>query len=183
MEERIKNNNIRAMVLTALMIALTFVAGSIIKIPTLNGFIQPGDCMVLLGAVLLGKKRGALSGAVGMAFVDITAGYLIWAPFTFIIKGVMAYFTGVILDRIKEKTYRMYLIAFIVGGVINIVGYFIGNITIGGIIIGTVSGFIPSIIYAGGLVLGDSLQSIVGIIIALILAPIAYKARIKFNLL
>lgn len=183
MEERIKNNNIRIMILTALMIALTFVAGSIIKIPTLNGFIQPGDCMVLLGAVLLGKKRGALSGAIGMAFVDITAGYLLWAPFTFIIKGLMAYFTGVVLDKVREKTYRGYIIAFVIGGIINIVGYFIGNIIIGGIIIGTVSGVIPSIIYAGSLVLGDSLQSIVGVILALILAPIAYKTKIKFNLL
>ncbi len=183
MEEGTKNNNIKVMILTALMIAITFIAGSVIKIPTLNGFIQPGDCMVLLGAVLLGKKRGALSGAIGMAFVDITAGYLIWAPFTFIIKGAMAYFTGVVLDRIKEKTYKGYLIAFIIGGVINIIGYFIGNIIIGGIIIGTVSGFIPSIIYAVSLILGDSLQSIVGIIIALILAPIAYKAKERFNLL
>lgn len=183
MEEMVKNNNIRAMVLTALMVALTYIAGSVIKIPTLNGFIHPGDCMVLLGAVLLGKKRGALSGSIAMAFVDITAGYLIWAPFTFIIKGIMAYFTGVILDRIEDKTYRTHIIAFIIGGIINVVGYFIGNIIIGGIIIGTVSGFIPSIIYAGGLVLGDTLQSIVGIMLALILAPIAYKTRIKFNLL
>ncbi|MDO4535663.1 MAG: ECF transporter S component [Clostridium perfringens] len=183
MEERTKNNNIRVMVLTALMVAITFMVGGVIKIPTLNGFIQPGDCMVLLGAVLLGKKRGALSGAIGMAFVDITAGYIIWAPFTFIIKGAMAYFTGMVLDKVKEKNYKGYLIAFIIGGIINIIGYFIGNIIIGGIIIGTVSGFIPSIIYAISLVLGDTLQSIVGVIIALILAPIAYKAKVRFDLL
>ena len=183
MDERIKNNNIRIMILTGLMIALTFVAGSVIKIPTLNGFIQLGDCMVLLGVVLLGKKRGALSGAIGMILVDITGGYLIWAPFTFVIKGAMAYFTGVILDGVKEKKHITYLIAFITGGIINVFGYFIGNMIIGGIIIGTVSGLIPSFIYAGTLVLGDSLQSIVGIIIALILAPITYKAKLKFNLL
>ena len=178
---KVKNNNIRIMIQTGLMIALTFVAGSVIKIPTLNGFIQPGDCMVLLGAVLLGRKRGALSGAVGMVLVDIWAGYLIWAPFTFIIKGAMAYFTGVILDKIKDKVYKVYLIAFVVGGITNIVGYFIGNAIIGGVIIGTVKGFMPSIIYAISHVLGDLAQSILGIVIALILAPIVSKAKVRLN--
>lgn len=181
MERKARNNSILKMILTALMIALTFVAGSVIKIPTLNGFIQIGDCMVLLGAVLLGKRRGALSGAIGMCFVDITAGYLIWAPFTFVIKGLMAYVVGIILEKKDNIDYKTYVIAFIIGGFINVIGYFMGNAIIGGVIIGNAKGILQSIIYASANIMGDTIQSIIGIIIALILAPSINKAKLKLN--
>lgn len=182
MKQGVKDNKILKMILTALMIALTFVAGSVIKIPTLNGFIQVGDCMVLLGAVLLGKRRGALSGALGMAFVDIAAGYLIWAPFTFVIKGLMAYIVAIILERANNMNYKTYIIAFVVGGFINVVGYFIGNAIIVGIIIGDVQGISQSVIYALANVMGDTIQSTLGVVIALILAPSINKAKLKLNL-
>lgn len=180
MQQSKKNNNLRILILTALMIALTFIAGNIIKIPTFNGFIQIGDCMVLVGAVLLGKKRGALSAGIGMAFVDIAGGYLFWAPLTFIIKACMAYFTALILEKNKNK--KKFIIAFIIGGAINVFGYFLGNIIIGGLILKVVSGFLQSVLYASSYIIGDTLQSIMGIIIALILVPYMNKIRIKFNL-
>lgn len=181
MEQTTKNNDVLKIVLTAFMITLTFIAGSVIKIPIINGFIQVGDCMVLIGAVLLGKKRGALSGAIGMCFVDIAAGYLIWAPFTFIIKGLIAYLVAIILEKAKNINYKIYIIAFIVGGLINIFGYFISNVVIIGLIIGDTQGILQSIIYALANVLGDTIQSILGIIITLILLPSINKAKLKLN--
>lgn len=181
MRRRVKNNTVLKMVLTALMIALTFVAGSVIKIPTLNGFIQVGDCMVLLGAVLLGRRRGALSGALGMALVDITAGYLIWAPFTFVIKGLMAYSVAIILERANSINYKTYVIAFIVGGFINVIGYFIGNAIIVGVIIGDAQGILQSMVYALANIMGDTIQSTLGVIIALIIAPSINKVRLTLD--
>ena len=177
MEQRARNNKVLIMILTALMIALTFVAGSVIKIPTLNGFMQPGDCMILLGAVLLGKKRGALSAAIGMGLIDATSGYLIWAPFSFVIQGAMGFVAGYLFERFKVKNYKAYLISFIVAGFVSLGGYFIANS-----IMGVVHGFLPSVLYAVAHVPGDSSEIIFGIIIALILAPIVNKARVKFNL-
>lgn len=182
MEQRARNNKVLIMILTALMIALTFVAGSVIKIPTLNGFMQPGDCMILLGAVLLGKKRGALSAAIGMGLIDATSGYLIWAPFSFVIQGAMGFVAGYLFERFKVKNYKAYLISFIVAGFVSLGGYFIANAIMGGIIMGAVHGFLPSVLYAVAHVPGDSSEIIFGIIIALILAPIVNKAKVKFNL-
>lgn len=182
MEYKQRNNKVLLMILTALMIALTFVAGSVIKIPTLNGFMQPGDCMILLGAVLLGKKRGALSAAIGMALIDATSGYLVWAPFSFVIQGAMGLVAGILLEKFEKKSYKVYLLSFIVAGFVSLGGYFIGNAIMGGVIMGAVHGFLPSIIYAVAHVPGDSSEIILGIIIALILAPVVNKARIKFNL-
>ncbi len=182
MEQRARDNKVLLMTLTALMIALTFIAGSVIKIPTLNGFMQPGDCMILLGAVLLGKKRGALSAAIGMGLIDATSGYLIWAPFSFVIQGAMGLVAGIILERFERKTYKVYLLSFIVAGFVSLGGYFVANAIMGGVIMGVVHGFLPSIFYAIAHVPGDSSEIILGIIIALILAPIVNKARVKFNL-
>lgn len=182
MEQRARNNSVLLMILTALMIALTFVAGSVIKIPTLNGFMQPGDCMILLSAVLLGKKRGALAAGIGMGLIDATSGYLIWAPFSFVIQGAMGYVAGAIIERATKKSYKTYIISFVVAGFVSLGGYFIGNAIMGGVIMGAVHGFIPTILYAVAHVPGDSSEIILGVIIALILAPIVNKARITFNL-
>lgn len=172
---------IKMLVLTGLMIALTFVAGSIIKIPTLNGFIQPGDCMVLLSAVFLGKKYGTAAGAIGMALVDILGGYIIWSPFTFVIKGLMALTAAIIIEKAKNKNFKTYLVAFIAAGLVDLIGYFIGNAIMGGLIMGASNGFIGSIMYAAMHVPGDTVQVVLGIVIALPLAKIVYKAKERIN--
>ncbi|MGV3024173.1 ECF transporter S component [Clostridium thermobutyricum] len=180
MERSSEHKKIVGLIFTALMIALIFIAGSIVKIPTLNGFIQPGDCMVLAGAVLLGKKKGFIAAAIGMALVDVAAGYVIWAPFTFIIKGLMALTVASILEKVEKKSIKKYIGAFIVGAIVNLIGYFIGNAIMGGIITGASVGFVGSILYAASHFVGDLSEVVVGIIIAIPLAPIAQKARIKF---
>lgn len=55
--ERSKSLNTSELVLMGLMIALTYIAGSIIKIPSVGGFVQIGDCMVFLSVIVLGKKK------------------------------------------------------------------------------------------------------------------------------
>ncbi len=172
---------IRMLVLTGLMIALVFVSGSIIKIPTLNGFMQPGDCMVLLSAVLLGKKYGTAAGAIGMALVDILGGYIIWSPFTFVIKGLMALTAAIIIEKAKNKNFKTYLVAFIAAGLVDLIGYFICNAIMGGLIMGASNGFIGSIIYAAMHIPGDTAQVVLGIAIALPLSKIVYKAKGRIN--
>ena len=63
MQSQFKGRNVKlmALILTSLMIAFTFVIGSFIKVPTLNGMAQPADCIVLLSAVLLGKEKRLFS--------------------------------------------------------------------------------------------------------------------------
>ena len=99
------NSKFHKTVFTALMIAIIFISANLIRIPTVGGFVHLGDCMVLLAAALLGKKRGALASGIGMALVDLYSGYIIWAPFTFIIKALMAYIAGAILEYNHRKSY------------------------------------------------------------------------------
>lgn len=172
-KKMINNKGVKGLILTGLMIALIFLGGSIIKIPTQNGIIQFGDCMIFLAAVLLDKKKASIAAAVGMSFVDVSAGYLVWVPFTFIIKGIMGYVVSVIVSKFNSK--KIYVIGFITGGVINVIGYFIGNAIIGGVILKVVSGFYPSILYALAHAPGDIFQSVAGIILAIPLTLIVIK--------
>ena len=50
-----ENQKVRKLVLSALMAALVYVATSIIQIPSpVNGYVNLGDCFVLLSGWLLG---------------------------------------------------------------------------------------------------------------------------------
>lgn len=77
--------------MTALFAALCCIATMVIQIPTpTNGFINLGDCIVLISGYLLGPVYGALAAGIGSMLADILSGYAYYAPATFIIKAVMA---------------------------------------------------------------------------------------------
>lgn len=70
-----RDANIKKLVLAALMAALTYVATSIVQIPSpMQGFVNLGDCIVLLSGWILGPWWGAaasipgnlVQGAMGM---------------------------------------------------------------------------------------------------------------------
>lgn len=65
-----ENQKVRKLVLSALMAALVYVATSIIQIPSpVNGYVNLGDCFVLLSGWLLGPWYGAAAAgiAIGLA--------------------------------------------------------------------------------------------------------------------
>ena len=93
---------IKKLVMAAVFAALTFVGTSIIKIPTINGYIHPGDGFVLLAGFLLGPLFGGLSAGIGSALADLLGGYGIYVPGTFLIKGLTALVAAVIYQRKKS---------------------------------------------------------------------------------
>ena len=61
-----ENQKVRKLVLSALMAALVYVATSIIQIPSpVNGYVNLGDCFVLLSGWLLGPWYGAAAAGIG----------------------------------------------------------------------------------------------------------------------
>lgn len=180
-----RNLSTKVLVLTALMISLVFLAGSVIKVPSLGGgFIHIGDSMVFVSVVVLGKRRGAIASALGMFLVDIAGGYYMWTPFTFIIKGVMAYITGVFIEKvdkenkgIKEFKFK-YVIAFILGGVFMIIGYFLAGTVLAAFLTEKV-GVIQGLAYAAKDIFGNIIQVLTGSIIAIPLVGIIISAKKK----
>jgi uncharacterized membrane protein len=100
--------------LTALITAVTIVIA--IPIPFTNGYVHPGDSMIFMAALILGRRRGAFAAGLGSALADVILGYFIWAPFTFVIKGVMAFLTGFIIEKCAEKPRNLvFSCAFVAG--------------------------------------------------------------------
>lgn len=80
--------HVRLLVLAALFTALTTVATMVIQIPSpMSGYVNLGDCMVLLSAWVLGPFVGAAAGGIGSMLADIITGYAYYAPGTLIIKA------------------------------------------------------------------------------------------------
>ena len=169
--------DIKKLILTGLMIALIYLAGSIIKIPSVGGFVHIGDCMVFLSVIVLGKKRGAVASAAGMFLVDVLGGYYMWAPFTLIIKGVMAYISGAIIEGMKtDKDIVRYICGFIAGSIFMVAAYFGAGIIIA-FLFTQRAGILEGILYSAKDIMGNIIQVTTGMIIAIPLTAMLKKTK------
>lgn len=157
--------NLKKLVMTALFAALACVATMAIRIPTpgTNGYIHPGDAIVILSGIILGPVYGMLAGGIGSAFADLLGGYFIYVPITFVIKGLIALIAGLIYQKVG-KTQKSRYISVALGGITDIVlvagGYFLCE------------SFIYGVAGAAASVPANVIQGIGGLVISLVLYPI-----------
>ncbi|WP_324825577.1 ECF transporter S component [Sinanaerobacter sp. ZZT-01] len=109
------DNKINKMILTGLMMALITVATLIVQIPIpfTNGYIHLGDSMIFLSVLILGWRYGALAAAFGSALGDLIPGYIHWVPWTFCIKGLMAIFMGIAIEKCMNSRKNTAILAII----------------------------------------------------------------------
>lgn len=105
--------------LTALFTAIVFVMTFVPKIPIPLGYAHLGDAAVLLAVVLLGRKQGAIAGAVGSALADLIGGFAIWIVPTLVIKYIMAWIFGILYKYKCPKD------SFVINGA-NLTAIFLG---------------------------------------------------------
>ncbi|MDK2966585.1 MAG: hypothetical protein PWP53_2197 [Lacrimispora sp.] len=121
----------KKLVFSALMAALTTAATLVIHIPSFHGYIHLGDGMVLLSGILLGPVAGAAAGGIGSMMADLISGYAFYAPATFIIKALAAFFGGYLYRRFSNNRPNAHfqILPFLTAGIVcsSIVtgGYFI----------------------------------------------------------
>lgn len=86
------------LVLTAMLITLVFVSTFFIniKLPIAanGGLVHLGSAMLFVIAILFGPQKGAFAGAFGMALFDLFSGWTLWAPFTFLARGLQGWIIG-----------------------------------------------------------------------------------------
>ena len=98
------------MVMTALFIAMGYVATSLLVIPMPGGgYLNLGDTIVLLGACLLGPVYGAVAGGLGPALADLLAGYGIYVPATLLIKSLMGITAALLYRALGKKVWGVVL--------------------------------------------------------------------------
>ena len=116
--------SVKKIILTAMFIALTFAATMVIRIPTGNGYVNLGDCVVLMSGFLLGPYYGALAAGIGSALADLI-GYPIYAPATFIIKAIVALLAGLIFKISKKRSTVWVVVCGIIGEAFMVLGYYV----------------------------------------------------------
>jgi uncharacterized membrane protein len=111
---------------SGVLAALVAVATALVQIPNpaTNGYINFGDVMVFVSALVFGPIVGGFSGAVGSSVSDVVTGFGQYAPFTFVIKGMEGLVAGLIANR---KNVRRDIIAVGIGGAIMVTGYFLAE--------------------------------------------------------
>lgn len=154
--------------LCGIMAALVCVTTLLIQVPVppTRGYINVGDAMIMVAALSFGPIVGGFAGGVGSALADILGGWVHWAPFTLIIKGVEGVIAGFIARRGGSGIHTL-LIAWIIGCGEMVLGYFT----------------VESILYGVGPALvevpGNTFQMIVGGVVGI---PVSLAVRRRMRL-
>ncbi len=162
-----RNEKIKKMTMCSLFTALTCLA-TMIAIPVTGvGYLNAGDCLVILASFFLSPLYGVFSASVGSALSDLFLGYGIYAPATFIIKGIMAivfFFLYKALSK-KNKIFA-FLFSAVITEIVMVLGYFLHA----SLILGEGWGATVTI-YA------NSVQGLFGIISSSLLASVLMKIK------
>lgn len=171
----------KRLVINSLMIALVFLVTMLIRIPSPipGGYFNLGDAIIMMAAILVGRRTGMIAGAIGAALADLATGYLFFAPITFLVKGIEGYVVGLIADKSEDDTMGMILklISVVVGAIIIVAGYFILEMCVLRFIDETLA--VTAIVAE---VPGNIIQGAASAVIAFILATILGDTPIKQKL-
>ena len=162
------DKKIRTMVTAAVLAALSCVATMVVQIPSpMNGYVNLGDCFVLLSGWLLGPWWGAAAGGIGSMLADLLLGYGHYAPGTLVIKGLMALVGALVFKALGKKSAAA-LVSGVVSEVIMVVGYF----GYAGLLLGKGIGAAASIP-------GNLVQGAVGLVAGFLLLQVARRIHLE----
>ena len=155
---------VKMLVLTALFIALGYVATTVLMVPSpTGGYMNLGDTVVLLGAYLLGPVYGAIAGGVGPALADLLGGYGIYVPATLVIKALMGVTAALLYRALQKKDWAL-LVCGVAAEAIMVVGYCLYDGLLSGSLAAGAAG-IPS----------NLVQAAFGLVVSTLLAMILKK--------
>ena len=166
--------NLKNLTLAALFGALVYVATLLIKIPVpvYSGYVHIGDALLYTAALFLPPPYAMAAGALGASLADLTLGYTVYAPFTFVIKALKAQPCN-LLARTSRKALnngRMSLVS----GVLCIGLYYVSDLILYG-----VGGAVPNIL--GNVVQAGASSVVFAVLLTVFSAP-AVKNQLKPNL-
>ena len=175
------NSKTLSLVQVALMIAMITLVTMTIRVPTYAGYTHLGDSMIFLAVVLLGKRNSVIASAVGMCLADILGGYLVWAPFTFAIKGSMALVAAMIIFRgnYNGESVANNILGFTVAGIWMIFAYYIAGAFVTTYLLSQNITFAQGLIVSLKDVPANCAEVLVGILIALPMSKMLKKSKFK----
>ncbi|CAM3214357.1 ECF transporter S component [Leuconostoc rapi] len=154
------NQKTQTIVFVAFFAAITYVATSIqVPMPALIGkpFVHLGNAAALLSVLLLGYKRGAFAGGVGLALFDVTHNYVLDAPYyffeIFIVGGIAIIVFNMTHYRVAPKPIKLVTVIaaaivtkFVTTTLHNFVMGLVKGLTFQPAVIATLSALMPTVI-------------------------------------
>lgn len=117
----------RNVILVGVLAAMVCVATTFLHIPIVGGgYVHLGDAVIYLAAALLPTPYAVAAAAVGAGLADLLVAPM-WAPFTVVIKAVMAMAFTAKKERLLCRRNGW---AVLVAGVVGVVGYYIAEVAI-----------------------------------------------------
>ena len=166
-----KYENLKKLVLAGVFAALACVATMVIQIPSpMNGYVNLGDCVVLLAGWLLGPVYGFAAAGVGSMLADILSGYAHYAVGTFLIKGVMALVASLLCTAVQSGVGRITparIVSGLAAEVIMVLGYF-----------GYASLWLGKGLAAAASIPGNIVQGVFGLVAAIAVYAVLNKSRV-----
>ena len=147
---------------SSFLIALVFVATLFINIrlpiAANGGLVHLGSAMLFTSAIVFGPKKGAIAGAFGMGLFDLVSGWALWAPFTFVIRGLQGWIIGYIAQSasIKWSSSIKNALAIILSIPVMLAGYYLCEVIL-----------YDSWVIPLASVTGNIIQNVVGLVVAL----------------
>ena len=162
----------KRIVIAALMAAMVCVATMIIKIPSpRKGYLNIGDCVVLLCGWILAPGYGFLAAGLGSALADLFSGYITYAPATFLIKGAMALIAFACFKLMRKRVGRLpsRIIGAVLAEIAMVLGYYVFE--------GFLYGFIPSAVN----IPANAVQGAAGLILGIALVEVCERLKITLE--
>ncbi len=162
----------KRIVTAALMSAMVCVATMIIKIPSpMKGYLNIGDCIVLLCGWLLAPGYGFAAAGLGSALADLFSGYITYAPATFLIKGSMALIAFGCCKLMNKRLGRLpsQIIGAVLAEIVMVSGYYVFE--------GFIYGFIPSAVN----IPANAVQGAAGLILGIVLVKVFERLKITLD--
>ncbi|GHV41071.1 membrane protein [Clostridia bacterium] len=153
--------------LTTIVFVMTLTVNIRLPIAANGGLVHLGNVPLVAGAILFGRKKGAVAGAVGMALFDLMSGWALWAPFTFVVRGLMGYTIGAVSGVKQGRSLIFNTLGIIAGSACVIAGYYVTEAVLYG------NWVSPALSIPGNLV-----QLTAGAVIGLPLAVVMQKQKL-----
>ena len=118
-----------------------------------GGYIHIGDTLIYLAAAILPLPYAMGAAALGGLFADLLTAP-IWAPFTFVIKALLA---CTFTSRKHNIVNKRNIVALFVAAIISIVGYYIAEV----ILFGNAAAAVLSIVSSSIQALGSTILFVV----------------------
>jgi uncharacterized membrane protein len=96
-----------------------------LPIPATDGFFNIGDAVIMITALTFEPTVGAIAGGIGSSLADLLGGWYVWVIPTLVIKGVEGFLVGWIFSKSKDQSSQYKILAWIIGGLEMVSGYFI----------------------------------------------------------